>query len=49
MYTGFWLENLKETDHLYNQAWMKTFKMILKEMGSKGMDRIHLAQDMDQW
>jgi len=24
-------------------------KMILKETGSKGMDRIHRAQDTDQW
>jgi hypothetical protein len=29
-------------------GWEHT-EIILKEMGLKGMDRIHLAQNMDQW
>jgi hypothetical protein len=29
--------------------WVANIKVDLKEIGLKGMDCIHLAQDMDQW
>jgi hypothetical protein len=40
------LENLKRTDHLED---LDVARKILKEIGWRAMDWIHLAQDMDQW
>jgi len=43
-----WETLRKQTTCTTRHGW-KHVKIILKEMGSKGMKRIHLAQDMDQW
>jgi hypothetical protein len=31
------------------RKWVNNIKMYLREIGWGGMDRIHLAQDRDQW
>jgi hypothetical protein len=44
--TGFWLESLKETDHLRDQG--VDGRMGLGRLAG-GMDRFLLAQDSDRW
>jgi hypothetical protein len=44
------LENLKGRGHVTDQCRDgRIIKMILKEVGCKGVDWIQLAQDMVQW
>jgi len=51
VYTGFWLGNLKERDHLENLAvdWRIILRWIFQVGGWGGMDWIELAQDMGKW
>jgi hypothetical protein len=48
MRTKFWLETLKGREHseeLGVDGWI----MYLKETGFEVVDKIHVAQDRDQW
>jgi hypothetical protein len=50
MHTVFWLENLKGRDHTEDLS--VDGRIILKRILQKrweNVDRIHLAQDRDQW
>jgi hypothetical protein len=44
MHIVFWLEILKGRDHLEDNV-----RMNLMEIGSEGVDWMHLAQYRDQW
>ena len=49
-YTGFWLGNLRERDHLGDRRrWQDNIKMDFQEVGWGGMDWIDLIQDRDRW
>ena len=49
MYTGFWLGNLRERDHLEDpDVYEDNIKMDLQEVGCGSMDWIELAQDRDR-
>jgi hypothetical protein len=50
MHTGFWWERQKEERPLGRprHRW-EDITTDLREKGWDGMDRIHLAQDRDQW
>jgi hypothetical protein len=49
--TGFWLENLRERDHLVEprHSWEANIKVDLQEVGCGGMDWIELTKDRDRW
>ena len=51
MYTGFWLENLRERDHLGDPGvdGRIILKWIFRNWYVKGIDWIELAQDKDRW
>jgi hypothetical protein len=57
IYTGeeciqsFGWENLKDRDHKENLGidGRIIIKMVLKQAGCEGVDRIHLAEDEDKW
>jgi hypothetical protein len=50
MYTQFWSENLKGRDHSEDRRrWEDNIRMDLREIGWEGVDRVHVAQDRDQW
>jgi hypothetical protein len=54
MRTEFWLENLKGKDHSEDvgveEGRIRSMDLRdLREVGRKGLDWIHLAQDRDQW
>jgi hypothetical protein len=44
-----WLENVKRSLGRPEYRWKNDIKMNLKEVGLEDTDRIHLAQDRDQW
>jgi hypothetical protein len=48
MYTIFWLENLKERDHLEDLR-VDSMRMGLGEIGWESVEWIHLVHNMDQW
>ena len=45
MHRGFWLENLREGDHLDDQILLRS----IFEKWDGGMDSIDVAQDRDWW
>jgi hypothetical protein len=49
--TKFWSENLKGRDHTEDLGIDEKiiFRMVLTEIGWEGVDRIHVAQDGEQW
>jgi hypothetical protein len=48
--TGFWWESPKGNDHLKDQGVDgRRIKMDLREIGWRGVEWIHLAQDRDRW
>jgi hypothetical protein len=51
VHTKFWAENLKGRDHSEDLGvkWEDNIKIDFREMGWKGVDWVHLAQDRDQW
>jgi hypothetical protein len=51
MHTVFWLENLRETDHLEDLGVDGNIilEWLLGKMGWEGVDCTRLAQDRDQW
>jgi len=49
MHTIFWIENLKERDHLETRhRWEYDDRMDLRKIGVEGVDWIHLAQSRYQ-
>jgi hypothetical protein len=51
MHTKFWSENFKERDYAEDprHRWEDNIRMDLMEIVWESMDRLHLAQDKDQW
>jgi len=51
VYTGFWLGNLKERDHLGDPGLdgRIILRWIFRKWDVGGMDSIELAQDKDNW
>ena len=50
-YTGFWLGNLRERDHLGDPGVDRRIilRWIFRKRDVGGMDWIELAQDRDRW
>jgi hypothetical protein len=48
MYTGFWLGNVKEEDHLEDLG-VDNVKMCLKEIGWEGTGYVNLAEGRNKW
>jgi hypothetical protein len=48
MCTGFWSESPKERDHLKDQG-IDGIKLDLREIGWRGVERIHLPKDREHW
>lgn len=48
MYTGFWLGNVKEEDHLKDLG-VDNVKMCLKETGWEGTGYVNLAEGRNKW
>jgi hypothetical protein len=48
---GFWWQSPRERDHLEEQGadWRMGSKLTLGEVGSGGVEWIHLARDRDRW
>jgi hypothetical protein len=50
MHTIFWSENVKGRDHFRTRhRWEDNIRTDLRETGWEGVERIHPAQDRDQW
>jgi len=51
VYTGFWLGNFRERDHLEDLGvdGRIILSWIIQEVGCEGTEWIHLAQDRDRW
>ena len=47
MYTGYWMRDLRERDHLEDSG--VDGRMNLQDVESWGMDWIDLAQDRNRW
>jgi hypothetical protein len=51
MHRGFWWESQKEKRPVRNSRlrWKDNIRMDLRDIECGAMERIHLAQDRDQW